>query len=49
MRRDKLGIGKFHGRPMSALGQHAKDMLDQLTWWTNALKAAREKAELRAA
>jgi len=31
------------------LNQNAKDMLDQLAWWTNALKAAREKAELRAA
>ena len=31
------------------LNQAAKDMLDQLTWWTNALKAARENAELRAA
>jgi len=31
------------------LNQAANDMLDQLTWWTNALKAAREKAELRAA
>lgn len=31
------------------LNQNAKDMLDQLIWWTNALKAAREKAELRAA
>ena len=31
------------------LNQAAKDMLDQLTWWTNALKAAREKAGLRAA
>ena len=25
------------------LQQNAKDMLDQLIWWTNALKAAREK------
>lgn len=31
------------------LNQNAKDMLDQLTWWTNALKAARDKAGLRAA
>jgi NAD(P)H-dependent FMN reductase len=31
------------------LNQNAKDMLDQLTWWTHALKAAREKAQLRAA
>jgi NAD(P)H-dependent FMN reductase len=31
------------------LNQNAKDMLDQLAWWTHALKAAREKAQLRAA
>ena len=31
------------------LNQNAKDMLAQLAWWTDALKAAREKAELRAA
>ena len=33
------------------LNQNAKDMLDQLAWWTNALKEAREKTErtLRAA
>ena len=31
------------------LNQNAKDMLDQLSWWTNALKAARERTELRAA
>ena len=31
------------------LNQNAKDMLDQLAWWTGALKAARETAELRAA
>ena len=33
------------------LNKNAKDMLDQLAWWTNALKAAREKSEpaLRAA
>lgn len=31
------------------LNQNAKDMLDQLTWWTDALKAARDKAGLRAA
>ncbi len=30
------------------LNQNAKDMLDQLIWWTNALKAARDKAGLRA-
>ena len=27
------------------LNQSAKDMLDQLAWWTNALKVAREQAE----
>ena len=33
------------------LNLNAKDMLDQLAWWTNALKGAREKTErtLRAA
>ncbi|HEX2146658.1 MAG TPA: NAD(P)H-dependent oxidoreductase [Pseudorhizobium sp.] len=33
------------------LNKNAKDMLDQLAWWTNALKPAREKSEpaLRAA
>ncbi len=33
------------------LNQNAKDMLDQLAWWTNALKAGRENTEraLRAA
>jgi NAD(P)H-dependent FMN reductase len=31
------------------LNQSAKDMLDQLAWWTKALKAARDKLELRAA
>ena len=36
-------------RDFDFLNQNAKDMLDQLAWWTNALKAAREKAELRAA
>jgi hypothetical protein len=29
--------------------QNAKDMLNQLSWWTNALRAAREQTELRAA
>ena len=28
------------------LNQSAKDMLDQLAWWTDALKVAREQAEL---
>ena len=31
------------------LNQNARDMLDQLAWWTNALKAAREKTLERAA
>ncbi len=31
------------------LQQSAKDMLDQLAWWTTALKAAREKSERAAA
>jgi NAD(P)H-dependent FMN reductase len=31
------------------LQQNAKDMLDQLAWWTNALKAARENTERAAA
>jgi NAD(P)H-dependent FMN reductase len=31
------------------LQQNAKDMLDQLSWWTVALKAAREKTEGRKA
>jgi len=39
------GGGK--NEPMSAIegaiGGSAKDLLDQLTWWTNATKAAREK------
>jgi len=30
------------------LNQSAKDMLDQLSWWTNALKSARETIERRA-
>jgi hypothetical protein len=29
--------------------QNAGDMLDQLVWWTNALKAARERPALAAA
>ena len=36
-------------RDFDFLNQNAKDMLDQLAWWTNALKAARDQAELRAA
>jgi NAD(P)H-dependent FMN reductase len=31
------------------LQQNATDMLDQLVWWTNALKAARERPALAAA
>ena len=31
------------------LNQNARDMLDQLAWWTNALKVARQTVELRAA
>ena len=31
------------------LNQNAKDMLNQLLWWTNALKTAREKPLARAA
>ena len=31
------------------LNLNAKDMLNQLSWWTNALRAAREQTELRAA
>ena len=29
------------------LGQSARDMLDQLAWWVDALKSAREKVEAR--
>ena len=31
------------------LNQNAKDMLNQLSWWTDALRAAREPTKLRAA
>jgi NAD(P)H-dependent FMN reductase len=31
-------------REFDFLNQNAKDMLDQLAWWTEALKAARERA-----
>jgi NAD(P)H-dependent FMN reductase len=31
------------------LNQNANDMLDQLAWWTNALKAARDQASRKAA
>ncbi len=31
------------------LQQNAKDMLDQLAWWTSALKSAREETQARAA
>jgi NAD(P)H-dependent FMN reductase len=36
-------------RDFDFLNQNATDMLNQLSWWTNALRAAREKPELRAA
>ena len=36
-------------RDFEFLNQNARDMLDQLAWWTRALKAAREKALARAA
>jgi NAD(P)H-dependent FMN reductase len=29
------------------LGQNARDMLDQLAWWVDALKSAREQVEAR--
>ena len=38
----KLGDFEF-------LNQSARDMLDQLSWWTHALNAAREKTQLLAA
>ena len=31
------------------LNQNAKGMLNQLSWWTDALRAAREPTKLRAA
>jgi hypothetical protein len=31
------------------LSERANGMLDQLSWWTNALKAAREKTEEKVA
>jgi NAD(P)H-dependent FMN reductase len=34
---------------LSYLPQNATDMLDQLVWWTNALKAAREQPAVSAA
>ena len=34
---------------LSYLQQNARDMLDQLVWWTNALKTAREQPSLSAA
>ena len=36
-------------RDFDFLNQSAKHVLDQLAWWTNALKAARQKGEERAA
>ena len=40
------------GKPITELTylqQNATDMLDQLVWWANALKAARERAAISAA
>ena len=40
------------GKPLSELehlNQAAQQMLDQLAWWTAALKAAREKSLRQAA
>jgi hypothetical protein len=34
---------------LSYLKQNATDMLDQLVWWANALKAARERPAISAA
>jgi hypothetical protein len=34
---------------LSYLRQNASDMLDQLVWWTNALRAAREQPAISAA
>ena len=34
---------------LSYLRQNASDMLDQLVWWTHALKAAREQPAISAA
>ena len=36
-------------KDIAHLQQNASDMLDQLVWWTNALKAARERPALAAA
>jgi NAD(P)H-dependent FMN reductase len=36
-------------KDIAHLQQNATDMLDQLVWWTNALKAARERPALAAA
>jgi NAD(P)H-dependent FMN reductase len=36
-------------KAIAHLQQNASDMLDQLVWWTNALKAARERPALAAA
>jgi NAD(P)H-dependent FMN reductase len=46
-----LAVAK-EGKKLSdfdVLQQNAKDMLDQLSWWTGALKEAREKTERKAA
>jgi hypothetical protein len=34
---------------LSYLQQNATDMLDQLVWWADALKAARERPAISAA
>jgi len=36
-------------KDISYLQTGVKDMLDQLVWWTNALKAARERDQVAAA
>ena len=36
-------------KDISHLQAGVKDMLDQLVWWTNALKAARERDRVAAA
>jgi len=48
---DYLAVIK-DGKPLSELehlNQAARQMLDQLAWWTSALKAAREKSLRQAA
>jgi NAD(P)H-dependent FMN reductase len=41
--------GETEIRELSYLQQNATDMLDQLVWWANALKAARERPAVSAA